>query len=103
MPPSPSRPSASWWALPTLAERGFPGFQALSWSGLSVLKGTPQPIVDKLEASMRKIMAAPEFRQRLETIGFVVPASGSGPYTQFVKAELDLWTRVIKAAGIKPE
>ena len=89
--------------VPTLAESGFPGFQALSWSGLSALKGTPQPIVDKLEASMKKIMASPEFRQRLETIGFVVPPSGSGPYTQFVKAELDLWTGVIKTAGIKPE
>ena len=89
--------------VPTLAESGFPGFQALSWSGLSLLKGTPQPIADKLEASMKKIMATPEFRQRLETIGFVVPPAGSGPYTQFVKNELDLWTRVIKAAGIKPE
>ena len=89
--------------VPTLAESGFPGFQALSWSGLSALKGTPQPIVDKLEASMKKVMASPEFRQRLETIGFVVPAAGSGPYTAFVKSELDLWTRVIKTAGIKPE
>ena len=89
--------------VPTLAESGFPGFQALSWSGLSALKGTPQLIVDKLEAAMRKIMATPEFRQRLETLGFVVPASGSGPYTQFVKSELDLWTRVIKTADIKPE
>ena len=89
--------------VPTLAESGFPGFQALSWSGLSALKGTPQPIVDKLEASMKKVMASPEFRQRLETIGFVVPAAGSGPYTAFVKSELDLWTRVITTAGIKPE
>ena len=89
--------------VPTLAESGFPGFQALSWSGLSAIKGTPQPIVDKVEASMRKIMASADFRQRLETVGFVVPASGSGPYVQFVQSELDLWTRVIKTAGIKPE
>ena len=89
--------------VPTLAESGFPGFQALSWSGLSAIKGTPQPIVDKIEAAMKKIMATPEFRQRLESIGFVVPAPGSGPYTQFVKSELALWTQVIKTAGIKPE
>ena len=89
--------------VPTLAESGFPGFQALSWSGLSALKGTPQPIIDRLDAAMRKILASPDFRQRLETIGFVVPAAGSGPYAQFVKSELDLWTRVIKTAGIKPE
>ena len=89
--------------VPTIAESGFPGFQALSWSGLSAIRGTPQPIVDKVEAAMKKIMASPEFHQRLESIGFVVPPSGGVAYTQFLKSELDLWTRVIKTAGIKPE
>ncbi|MEO6408831.1 MAG: tripartite tricarboxylate transporter substrate binding protein [Burkholderiaceae bacterium] len=89
--------------VPTIAESGFPGFQALSWSGLSAIKGTPQPIVDKLEATLRKIMTSPEIKQRLETIGFVVPPPGAKAYTDFVKSELDLWTRVIRTAGIKPE
>jgi tripartite-type tricarboxylate transporter receptor subunit TctC len=88
---------------PTVAESGFPGFQALSWSGLSALKGTPQPIVDKLDATLRKIMTSPEIKQRLESVGFVVPPPGGAAYTQFVKSELDLWTQVIKTAGIKPE
>ena len=89
--------------VPTVAESGFAGFQALSWSGLSAIKGTPQPIVDKLDAAMKKIMTSAEIRQRLESVGFVVPAPGAKPYTEFVKSELDLWTQVIKAAGIKPE
>ena len=88
---------------PTVAESGFPGFQALSWSGLSALKGTPQPVVDKLEAALKKIMGSPEIKQRLESVGFVVPPAGSGPYSQFVKNEIELWTQVIKTAGIKPE
>ena len=88
---------------PTIAESGFPGFQALSWSGLSILKGTPQPIVDKLEAALKKVMTSPEIKQRLESVGFVVPAPGGAAYTQFVKSELDLWIKVIKTAGIKPE
>ena len=88
---------------PTVAESGFPGFQALSWSGISALKGTPQPIVDKLDAALKKIMTSPEIKQRLESVGFVVPPPGGAAYTQFVKAELDLWTKVIKSAGIKPE
>ncbi|MES2960635.1 MAG: tripartite tricarboxylate transporter substrate binding protein [Pseudomonadota bacterium] len=88
---------------PTVAESGIPGFQALSWSGLSAIKGTPQPIVDKLEATLRKIMTSPEIKQRLESVGFVVPAPGAAAYTKFVQSELDLWTRVIKTAGIKPE
>jgi tripartite-type tricarboxylate transporter receptor subunit TctC len=89
--------------VPTVAESGFPDFQALSWSGLSVLKGTPQPIVDKLDAALKKIMASAEFRQRLENVGFVVPTPGSAAYTPFVQKELELWSKVIKTAGIKAE
>jgi tripartite-type tricarboxylate transporter receptor subunit TctC len=88
---------------PTLDESGFKGFQALSWSGVSVYKGTPQPVVDKLEAALRKVMTSPEIKQKLESTGFVVPPPGAAAYTQFVQKELDLWTRVIKTAGIKPE
>jgi tripartite-type tricarboxylate transporter receptor subunit TctC len=89
--------------VPTIAESGFANYQALSWSGMSALKGTPQPIVEKLEATLRKVMTSPEIRQRLESVGFVVPTPGSKPYTDFVKSEIDLWTKVIKTAGIKPE
>jgi tripartite-type tricarboxylate transporter receptor subunit TctC len=89
--------------VPTISESGYKGFEALSWSGLSVAKGTPQPIVDKLEAAMAQAMQSANFKQRLTSTGFVIPAMGSRPYTAFVKSELDQWTRVIKAAGIKPE
>ena len=89
--------------VPTVAESGFPGFQALSWSGMSAIKGTPQPIIDKLDATLKKIMTSPEIRQRLESVGFVVPPPGATAYTQFVKSEIELWTKVIHTAGIKPE
>ena len=89
--------------VPTIHESGFANFQALSWSGLSAIKGTPQPIVEKLVAAMKKIMSSPEIRQRMESVGFSVPEQGSLPYTQFMKSEIELWTRVIKNAGIKPE
>ena len=89
--------------VPTVAESGFPGFEALSWSGLSVAKGTPQPVVDRLEAEVAKIMGSPAIKQRMESVGFVVPVQGSKPYTAFVKAEMERWTSVIKTAGIKPE
>jgi tripartite-type tricarboxylate transporter receptor subunit TctC len=89
--------------VPTIHESGIPNFQALSWSGMSVAKGTPQPVVDKLEAAFRKVMTSPEIKQKLETLGFVVPAPGGAAYAKFVASEIDLWTRVIKSAGIKPE
>ncbi len=89
--------------VPTIAETGIKGYEALSWSGLSALKGTPQPIVDKLEVTMRKVMTSADVKQRLEAVGFVVPPPGGAHYTQFVKSELELWTRVIRSAGIRAE
>ena len=89
--------------VPTIAELGYPGFEALSWSGLSVPKGTPQPIVDRIEAALTSAMQSPAVRQRMESVGFVVPVQGSKAYTQFVKSELEGWSKVISTAGIKPE
>jgi tripartite-type tricarboxylate transporter receptor subunit TctC len=89
--------------VPTIAESGYKGFEALSWSGMSVIKGTPQPIVDKLEAAIAQAMQSEPIKQRMASIGFVIPALGSKPYTAFVKKEIDTWTRVIKTAGIKPQ
>ncbi len=89
--------------VPTVAESGFPGFQALSWSGLSAPKGTPQPIVEKLEAAMKQAMASPAIKARMEGQGFVVPPQGSKVYADFTASEITNWTKVIKTAGIKPQ
>jgi tripartite-type tricarboxylate transporter receptor subunit TctC len=89
--------------VPTVDESGFKGFEALSWSGLSVAKGTPRAIADRIEAACVAAMQSPAIRQRMESQGFIVPPQGSAHYTKFVAAELERWLRVIKAAGIKPE
>ncbi len=89
--------------LPTVSESGYKGFQALSWSGLSVAKGTPKPIVDRVEAAAVAAMSSPAIRQRMESQGFVVPTQGAAAYTKFVQEEHDHWVRVIKTAGIKEE
>ena len=89
--------------VPTIAEAGYKGFEALSWSGISVAKGTPQAVVDKLEAAIAQAMQSDAIRQRMNSVGFVVPPQGSKHYTAFVKSELETWVRVIKTAGIKPE
>jgi tripartite-type tricarboxylate transporter receptor subunit TctC len=86
--------------VPTIAESGYKGFEALSWSGMSIQKGTPKPVVDKLEAAMSQVMALPAIKQRMESQGFVIPVQGSKPYSAFVASELTRWTKVIKTAGI---
>ena len=89
--------------VPTIAESGYKGFEALSWSGMSIAKGVPQPIVDKLEAALAQAMQTPAIKQRMESQGFVIPVQGSKPYTAFVNSERERWTKVIKTAGIKPQ
>jgi tripartite-type tricarboxylate transporter receptor subunit TctC len=89
--------------VPTISESGYPGFSALSWSGLSLPKGTPKPIVEKIEAAAVAALRSPAIKDKLERNGFVVPPLGSAEYTAFVSKELERWVRVIKVAGIKEE
>jgi tripartite-type tricarboxylate transporter receptor subunit TctC len=89
--------------VPTVAEQGYPGFQAVSWAGLSAPAGTPQPIVDKLEKAMHKVFSQPAARAKLESTGFVVVNSSSKDYTKFVRDETELWSQLIKDANIKPQ
>ncbi|MBC5764256.1 Bug family tripartite tricarboxylate transporter substrate binding protein [Ramlibacter albus] len=89
--------------VPTFNESGFKGFEALSWSGLSVAKGTPAPVVAKIEAAVTAVMTSPQVKQRFDSQGFIVPPQGQAHYTKFVEAERDRWVKVIKAAGIKEE
>ncbi len=89
--------------VPTIAESGYNGFEALSWSGLSAIKGAPQPIVARLEAAMAQVMQSDAVKQRMGSVGFIIPPQGSRPYNDFVKSEIDTWSKVIKTAGIKPE
>jgi tripartite-type tricarboxylate transporter receptor subunit TctC len=89
--------------VPTIAESGYKGFESVSWSGLSLPKGTPPAIVEKVDAAVQQAMKSASFRQRLESQGFVIPPVGSKHYTEYVKSELARWTKVIKTAGIKAE
>jgi tripartite-type tricarboxylate transporter receptor subunit TctC len=89
--------------VPTVAESGYKGFEAVSWSGMSVPKDTPKAIVDKLEAAMKEAMGSPAVKAKMESQGFVVPVQGSKAYTEFVGKEVDRWTKVIKTAGIKTQ
>jgi len=89
--------------VPTVAESGYPGFQALSWAGISAPKGTPKPVLDKLEAAMIQALQTPEVKQRIESVGFVIPPLGANAYNNFLKSEIELWTNLIKKSGIKPE
>jgi tripartite-type tricarboxylate transporter receptor subunit TctC len=91
--------------VPTLAEAGVPGVDIAFWHGLWAPKGTPKPILDKLNAAVVEAFADPVVQKRFTDIGHVLPArEQQNPQALFAhhKAEIDKWWPIIKAAGIKP-
>ena len=86
--------------LPTVAESGLPGFDVSSWYGLLVPNKTPPAIVRKMNADAVSTMREPEIRKRLEGLGLEVVGSTPEQFGAFIKAEMDKWGPIIKAANI---
>ena len=86
--------------LPTLDEQGLKGFECYTWNAILAPAGTPQPVVDKLNAAANKALADPQVVDSLKKAG-VDPTPGSTPATtaDFVKTELAKWAPIIKASG----
>jgi len=87
--------------VPTMAEAGLPGVEAGPWWFLAAPKGTPGPIVDKLNASLNAVLADPRYRTRLQELGMEVePQTTPAAVRTELQAEMDKWRPVVKAAGI---
>ncbi|WP_332741870.1 Bug family tripartite tricarboxylate transporter substrate binding protein [Hydrogenophaga sp.] len=96
-----AQPSGLMPGVKTVAEQGFKDFEVVAWNALYAPKGTPQDIVTKLNASLNKVLAQPETRQRLLDLGFD-PAGGSpARLAAFAVNERRKWEPVIKRAGIQ--
>jgi tripartite-type tricarboxylate transporter receptor subunit TctC len=89
--------------LPTFAESGYPGFEVTAWYAIFGPPGMPENVVSRLSAEIVKAVAAPDVRDRLQKVG-ATPVGGSpAELGAHVRAELARWTKVVKAAGIKPD
>ncbi len=87
--------------LPTIAEAGVPGYQAVIWSGLLAPAKTPRPIIDKLYQETSRIVLAPEFKERLVQLGSDAVGSTPEQWSEFIKMEIDKWEKIAKTAGVK--
>jgi len=85
--------------LPTMAESGLPGFQAISWHGIVAPAGTPPAVVDTLNQAFSKALAAPEVRQRLMEEGAEAAAINTGEFGAFIQSEIAAWAEAVKASG----
>lgn len=89
--------------LPTVAESGVPGYEAIGWFGLFVPAATPKDLVAKISADANKVLADPEVRQRMLSMG-AEPAPGTPDrFARFVSDEMAKWAKLMKERGITPE
>ncbi len=87
--------------IPTVAEAGVPGFDAVGWFGVVAPAGTPGDIVAKLNAETVRIMALPEVRERALATGAEPSTNSPEEFAVFIAAEIPKWERVVKASGAK--
>ena len=86
--------------LPTVAEAGLPRFQAVSWIGLMGPAGLPKEIVDRISGDMVKMFADPGLREKLLNAGAEPAGSSAAEFAAHMKAELERWEPVVKAAKL---
>ncbi len=94
--------SANTPALATVAEQGFPGFEALSWFGLMAPTGTDPAIVEKVHAETLRVLADPGSRARIAQLGLDPVGSTPAQMHQTIATDLPKWAKVMDEAGMRP-
>lgn len=87
--------------VPTIAESGAPGFEVLAWTGVATTKGVAKPIVDKLNAEVRRAIAVPAVSDKLKGLGSVPVSSTPAEVTEKVRSQVKLWKEVAEKAGLE--
>lgn len=86
--------------VPTMAEAGMPNFHVLSWNGLAAPAKTPRPIIDKLNTEVNRILASPDVRKQLQTLGAYAVGGSPEDFSKFVDSEIKTWGAVVKSASL---
>jgi tripartite-type tricarboxylate transporter receptor subunit TctC len=88
--------------VPTIAEAGVPGYDFATWFGVFAPGTTPQPLVERLNKIVHKHLATPDLQAEFRKDGLEPHGSSVADFRSLVRAEIDRWSKVIKAAGIEP-
>ncbi len=88
---------------PTVAESGFPGYEAVSWYAMFATAGTPKDIVDRLNAEIRRIVATPEVNEALLNQGAEPASDTPEAFGAIVRADVAKWAAIVRQTGAKPD
>jgi tripartite-type tricarboxylate transporter receptor subunit TctC len=89
--------------VPTVAESGFPGFEAVGWIGVAAPSKTPPAVLDKLNAEIRRIINTPEMKEHLATLAFTPVGDSRDEFGRFIKSEIARWGKAVRESGAKAE
>ena len=89
--------------VPTVAEAGVPGYEAVIWLGLMAPAKTPPAVLRKLNAEVAKIVARPDVQQEWAAQGAVPLTMGVEDFDKYLRADIDKWAQIVRSAGIKAE
>ena len=89
--------------VPTVAESGYKGFEAVTWFGLLGPARLPAPVVGKLSSELNKALAAPDLRKKLEDQGLTVQGGSPEQLLKLMRTDLEKWGRVVKASGARAD
>jgi tripartite-type tricarboxylate transporter receptor subunit TctC len=98
-----ARRSASVPDLPTVAEAGVPGFEAITWHGVVVPAATPAPLVERLNRDIVSALAQPDLRERLAALGAEVRAGTPREFADYIASEIPKWSKVVRESGARIE
>ena len=87
--------------IPTIAEAGYPGFEALAWNGILVAGGTPRPIIQRINAEVNAILKDPSVKSALNAQGFDLIGGTPEDFANLIRSESEKWAPVIKKTGAK--
>jgi tripartite-type tricarboxylate transporter receptor subunit TctC len=86
--------------VPTMAEQGFAEAQVTPWFGIVVPQGTPEPVVERISKALEAALATPDVQQKLDTAGCEPKSAPRAQFADIIKADVALWAKVVKDAGI---
>lgn len=86
--------------IPTVAESGFPGFDAVTWIGMVAPAGLPRAIVQRLHAEVVAIQGNTELKERIESLGADLKTSAPDAFAAYIRSEITKWSKVVREAGI---
>jgi len=89
--------------LPTIAESGYPGFDALAWNGVLVPAATPRAIVQRLNTELNAVLRDPDVVQKMHASGFALVGGTPEEFAALIRAESEKWAPVIRKAGVRIE